>query len=148
MSVNAEDTLIGNELILAIGDGNSPEAFVDFCSIGDVAGLGESKPQVDVTTICSTARQFRNGLAEGSEMTIAANFIQGDGQARSLFQSYKNDNIVNFQYRVKGSSPAEYFAWSATVPGWQIAGPVGDKAVMTFTMKITGGVEWVYEGAP
>jgi hypothetical protein len=148
MSVNAEDTLIGNELILAIGDGNSPEAFVDFCSIGDVAGLGESKPQVDVTTICSTARQFRNGLAEGSEMTIAANFIQGDGQARSLFQSYKDDDIVNFQYRVKGSSPAEYFAWSATVLGWSIAGPVGEKAVMNFTMKITGGVEWVYEGAP
>lgn len=140
----SEDTLIGNELILAIGDGNSPELFVDFCAIGDVAGLGESKPQVDVTTICDTARKFRGGLAEGAEMTIAANIIQGDAQTRSLFENYKNDDIVNFRYRFRDTSPAEYFAWSASILGWSIAGPIGDKAVMTFTLKISGGVEWVY----
>lgn len=144
MSVNSEDTLIGNELVLSMGDGNSPEVFVDFCSIGDVSGLGESKPLVDVTTVCDTARKFRNGLAEGAEMTIAANIIQGDAQTRALFENYKNDDIVNFRYRFRGVSPEEYFAWSATILGWSIAGPIGEKAVMTFTLKISGGVEWVY----
>lgn len=140
----SEDTLIGNELVLAIGDGNSPEAFADFCSIGDVAGLGESKPQVDVTTLCDTARRFRNGLKEGAEMTIAANIIQGDQQTRDLFAAYQTDDIVNFRYRFKDVSPEEYFAFSATILGWSIAGPIGDKAVMTFTLKISGEVEWVY----
>ena len=77
-------------------------------------------------------------------MTIAANIIQGDQQTRDLFAAYKADDIVNFQYRMKGVSPAEYFAWSATVLGWSIAGPIGEKGVMTFTLKISGGVEWVY----
>ena len=140
----SEETLLGNELILAIGDGNSPEVFTDFCSIGDVSGLGETKPQVDVTTICDTARKFRNGLAEGNEMTVAANLIQGDAQVRALFQSYKNDEIVNFRYRMKDVSPEEYFAWSATVLSWTIAGAIGEKASMTFGMKISGPVEWIY----
>lgn len=140
----SEDTLIGNELILSIGDGNSPEVFTDFCAIGDVGGLGESKPQVDVTTLCDEARTFRNGLKEGNEMTIAANMIQGDAQTRALFESYQDDEIVNFRYRMKDVSPEEYFAWSATILSWNIAGPIGDKAVMTFGMKITGPVEWIH----
>lgn len=140
----SEDTLIGNELVLAMGDGDSPEVFEDFCAIGDVAGLGESKPLVDVTAICDDARKFRNGLKEGAEMTIAANLIQGDAQTRALFGRYQTDDIVNFQYRFKGVSPAEYFAWSATILGWAIAAPIGEKATLTFTMKISGPVVWVY----
>lgn len=141
--MSSEDTLIGNELVLAVGDGNSPEAFADFCAIGDVSGLGESKPTVDVTTLCDLARTFRNGLKEGAEMSIVANLIQGDAQTRALFASYQADDIVNFQYRVVGVSPAEYFAFSATISGWTIAGPVGGKATMTFRMKISGVVDWV-----
>jgi hypothetical protein len=140
----SEDTLLGNDLVLAMGDGLSPESFIDFCAIGDVAGLGEQKPLVDVTTLCDDARKFRNGLKEGAQMTLAANLIQGDEQTRDLFESYQADDIVNFRYRMKGVSPAEYFAFSATILGWSIAGGVGAKAVMTFTMKISGSVDWVH----
>lgn len=143
--MSSEDTLIGNELILQMGDGNSPEVFADFCAVYDVAGVGESKPQVDVTALCDLARKFRNGLAEGNEMTISANLIQGDAQTRALFQSYKDDEIVNFRYMIRGSSPAEYFAFSATILGWNLAGPIGERAGMTFNIKGSGEVDWVYE---
>jgi hypothetical protein len=140
----SEDTLIGNELVLAIGDGNSPETFTDFCAIGDVSGLGETKPQVDVTTLCDLARTFRNGLKEGNEMSLAVNLIQGDAQTRALFESYQADEIVNFRYRMRDVSPAEYFAFSATILSWNIAGAIGEKATMTFGLKISGVVDWVY----
>lgn len=142
--MSSEDTLIGNELILAMGNGLSPETFTDFCAIGDVAGLGETKPQVDVTTVCDLARTFRNGLKEGNEMTLAANLIQGDQQTRDLFESYQDDEIVNFRYRMRDVSPEEYFAFSATILSWNIAGPIGEKATMTFGLKITGPVEWIH----
>jgi len=140
----SEDTLIGNELRLQIGSGDSPEEYVDFCSANDVSGLGESKPQVDVTTLCDLARKFRGGLAEGSEVTIVANLIQGDVETRELFQAYKTDDIVNFRLLLLGSSPEEFFAFSASILGWAVAGPVGERATMTFTAKISGGVEWIY----
>jgi hypothetical protein len=141
----SEDTLLGNDLRLQIGDGNSPETFIDFCAANDVGGLGESKPQVDVTTLCDLARVFRGGLPEGAEVTVQANLIQGDAQTRALFQNYKDDDIVNFRLNIPSVTPAEYFMFSAAILGWAIQAPVGDKAQMTFTLKISGGVEWVYE---
>lgn len=140
----SEDTLIGNELRLQIGDGNSPEQYVDFCAANDVGGVGESKPQVDVTTLCDLARKFRGGLPEGAEVTIVANLIQGDAQTRELFQAYKADDVVNFRLIMIGVSPEEFFAFSASILGWGIANPVGERATMTFTAKISGGVEWIY----
>jgi hypothetical protein len=140
----SEDTLIGNELRLQIGDGNSPEVFVDFCAASDVSGLGETKPQVDVTTLCDLARTFRGGLAEGAEVTITANLIQGDAQTRALFASYQSNEIVNFRLTMLGTSPEEFFAFSGALLGWNVTPPVGEKATMTFTVKISGGVEWVY----
>ena len=142
--MSSEDTLIGNELRLQIGDGNSPEIFLDFCAASDVSGLGETKPQVDVTTLCDLARKFRGGLAEGSEVTLTANLIQGDAQTRALFQSYKADDVVNFRLTIVGVSPEEFFAFGASILGWTIAAPVGEKATMAFTLKISGGVEWIY----
>lgn len=140
----SEDTLIGNELRLQIGNGDSPEVYLDFCAANDVGGVGESKPQVDVTTLCDLARKFRGGLPEGAEVTIVANLIQGDAQTREMFQAYKTDDIVNFRLLMIGVSPEEFFAFSATILGWNIANPVGERATMTFTAKISGGVEWVY----
>lgn len=142
--MSSEDTLIGNELRLQIGSADSPPVFTDFCAASDVSGLGETKPQVDVTTLCDLARTFRGGLAEGSEVTIVANLIQGDAQTRELFQSYKADDVVPFRLTLVGVSPEEFFAFSGALLGWSIAAPVGEKATMTFTVKISGGVEWVY----
>lgn len=140
----SENTLIGNELRLQIGDGNSPEQYTDFCAANDVSGVGETKPQVDVTTLCDLARKFRGGLPEGAEVTIVANLIQGDAQTRELFQAYKLDDVVNFRLIMIGVSPEEFFAFSGSILGWNIANPVGERATITFTVKISGGVEWIY----
>lgn len=142
--MSSEDTLIGNELRLQIGSQDSPPTFADFCAAGDVSGLGESKAQVEVTSLCDLARKFRGGLAEGAEVTITANLIQGDQQTRDLFNSYQDDEIVPFRLVMVDQSPEEFFAFSAAILGWTIAAPVGDKATMTFTAKISGGVDWVY----
>lgn len=140
----SEDTLLGNELRLQLGDGNSPETFVDVCSVVDATGIGENKPQVDVTSQCDEARVFRNGLKEGAEYNVTANFVQGDTQTQALFALYQGDAPANMRLNVVGSSPAEYFGWRAIVRGWTVAKPVGDKATMQFTMKIISAVSWVH----
>lgn len=141
----SEDTALGNDLVLQIGTGDSPEEFLDFCAVNAVEGLGESKPLVDVTTMCDNARAFRNGLREGAELTINANLIRGDAQTRDLFQRYKVDEIVNWRLPFKDDSPSEeYFAFSTTILGWTLGSPIGDKATMQFSVKVTGGVDWVY----
>lgn len=142
--MSSEDTLLGNELRLQIGDGNSPETFADLCASNDVSGLGENKPQIDVTTQCDEGRTYRGGLPEGADVTVKTNFIQGDAQVRALYQAYSNNEAVNFRLSVVGSSPEEYFAFRTTILGWNVTPPVGAKAELTFNMKISGRVLWVY----
>src|ERR671912_259423 len=103
----SEDTLIGNDFKVMLGDGNSPEVFADLCAAFDFGSVGEEKSLIDVTSYCDDGRTYRNGLAEG-------------------------DN-----------SPDEYFEFAATVRGWNVTGPIGEKSVLTFTLKISGEVLWV-----
>lgn len=139
-----EQTAIGNDLKLQVGDGNSPEEFVDFCAVFAVEGLGETKPLVDVTTMCNDARSFRGGLAEGNEFSISANLIQGEARTRELYQSYRRGDIINWRLPFKDVSPEEFFAWSTVLLGWTLSTPIGDKATIVFQVKVTGDVDWVY----
>jgi len=139
----SEDTLIGNDLRVQVGDGNSPEAFADLCAAIDFGQVGENKPQVNVTALCDAAQKFRNGLAEGVEIPLQCNFIQGDQQLQQLYADYQANTIRNFRINITDSSPVEYFEFAVTINGWNLSGPIGDRATLTFTMKISGAVLWV-----
>ncbi|MEO8224130.1 MAG: hypothetical protein ABI661_04950 [Gammaproteobacteria bacterium] len=138
--MDSSDTLLGSDFRLLIGDGNSPEGFVDACSIGDVAGLGESKSQVEVTTYCDDAKAFIGGLREGQEVTLTANFIPGATDVAALFAGWDSGSNMSFRFAMKSSPDTVYLQWSGALLSWAFLPPVGDKASLTFTVKISGGV--------
>jgi hypothetical protein len=139
----SEDTLIGNDFDVQIGDGNSPETFANICAAFDFAAFGEEKPLIDVTTFCDTARTYRNGLPDGVEIPLQCNYIRGDTQLQTLKSLYDSNTIRNFRIQTK-DSPVEYFQFAATVRAWNTSGTIGEKSILTFTLKVTGGVDWVY----
>lgn len=137
----SEDTLLGNEFRFQLGDGGSPESFANMCATVDVAGLGAEKGLVEVTAMCDAARTYRNGIADGIEFPLVVNFLQGDAQIRQVYADFVNDTTRRFRLAL-ANTPGEYFEFAATVRGWTLAPPVGEKATMTFTLKITGEVVW------
>lgn len=139
----SEDTLIGNDWVVKLGNGDSPPVFADLCAAFDFGSVGEEKPLVDVTTYCDPGRAYRNGLADGVEIPLQNNFIPGDLLLRQLYEAYKNDELVVIQIYRKDSSPEEYFQFSATVRAWNVTGPIGERSVLTYTLKISGEVLWV-----
>lgn len=139
----SEDALIGNDFVVQLGDGNSPEQFFDLCAAFDFGNVGEEKPLVDVTSYCDAARTYRNGLADGVEIPLQNNFIPGDTLLARLYEAYKNDELVTIRIARKDTSPPEYFEFSATVRAWNVSGPIGERAVLTYTLKISGEVIWV-----
>lgn len=138
----SEDTLIGNDFRVQLGDNNSPPNFTDFCPAIDFGSLGEEKPLVDVTALCDLARRYRNGLADGLEIPLQCNFVSGDVQLQSLYADYQADTIRPFRIILVDSSPDEFFEFNATIRAWNVTAPVGERATLTFTLKITGGVVW------
>lgn len=139
----SEDTLIGNDMVVQLGNGDSPPVFADLCAAFDFGQVGEEKPLVDVTSYCDLARAYRNGLADGMEIPLQNNFITGDLLLVALYDAYKADELVDIRILLKDSSPEEYFQFSATVRAWNVSGPIGERAVLTYTLKISGEVLWV-----
>jgi hypothetical protein len=141
----SEDTRIGNEFKFQVGNGATPtELFADFCAVIDPGAIGEEKPLIDVTSLCDLARTYRGGLADGASIPLKCNFIQGDTATRSLYQKYKTNAVGHFRLTLDDTSPQEYFEFSAVILGWNLAIPVGDKAAITFTLKVSGEITWVY----
>jgi len=140
----SEDTKIGNDFKVLLGDGNSPEVFTDLCAAFDFGAVGEEKPLVDVTAYCDDARTYRNGLADGLEIPLQCNFIVGDQPLVDLYNHYKNDTVPTFRIVIDDglASPSNFFEFAATVRAWNVTGPIGEKSVLAFTLKISGAVTW------
>lgn len=139
----SEDTLIGNDLVFQIGTGvSNPQTFQDLCAAFDFGSIGEEKPLVDVTSYCDDGRKYRNGLADGVEINLQCNFIQGDTLLEGMYDSYQADEIRNFRVALKDGSPTEFFGFAATIRAWSVTGPIGEKSVLQFTLKISGAVTW------
>jgi len=142
--------LLGSDFVLQIGDGNSPQAFSNACSMADVSGLGESKPQIDVTSYCDDARRYRGGLADGNEVTLVMNVKENASDLAAIFDSYDSGEEITLRAVRKGQgasvsdpedSPAGmYFEWNMTLLSWGLGLPIGEKSALTFTGKISGGV--------
>lgn len=146
----SEDTLIGNDWLVQLGDGLSPETFADLCAAFDFGSVGEEKALVEVTSYCDDGRTYRNGLKDGVEIPLQCNYIPGDALLRQLYDAYQNDDIVTIRIAkktdVNGSpieDPTEYFLFSATVRAWNVTGPIGERSVLTYTLKISGEVLWI-----
>lgn len=137
-------TRIGNEFKFQIGNGASPEVFTDFCAVVDPGAIGEEKPLIDVTSLCDEARAYRGGLADGVSIPLKCNFIQGDAAIRAMYVKYQTNAVGHFRLSLDDTSPEEYFEFSAIITGWSLAVPSGDKSAVTFTLKVTGPITWVY----
>ena len=107
-------------------------------------GLGEESPLIDTTALCDLARTYRRGLPDGLEIPLVVNFIQGDTQIQALYLAYKAKTVLNFRMAIADSSPPEYVEFSAIIRGWNLGAPSGEKSSMTFTLKATGEVNWVF----
>lgn len=141
---SSEDTLIGNDFRFQVGNGASPEVFSNMCSAVELNGIGEESPLIDTTSMCDQARTYRPGLKDGIEAPLVVNFIQGDSQIQNFYTAFKNKTLLNLRMLIADTSPEEYFEFTALVRGWSHGAPVGEKSTMTFTLKATGEVNWVF----
>ena len=130
---------------LELGLGGSPEAYERFCAVSNVTGIGETNELVDVTTACSNgSREFIGGLAEGSEVTIEANFIVDDLNRERMIADVKNKTNRSFRlvFDDNGDGATDLTLWFRSAPiAWELIPSIEDKNQITFVVKISGGID-------
>jgi hypothetical protein len=132
---------IGNELRFKyLKTSVSPNAWTIIDAAVDVGDFGEEKPLLDITTLTSTAREYRNGLADGLEIPLTMNFTPNNADFATFYAAYQADTLLSFRITALNSSPQYGFQFNATIRSWKINAQVGEKATASFSLKISGSV--------
>lgn len=115
--------------------------FTEILGVTSASESGGEAPDIDVTTLKSTAREFLSGLAGGAD--VALNFFwnrtdPGQGKLESVA-----GNGTNYNFRVT-LNDGTIATFSAAVKKYSLFPSLGVDAVGTGTasLKMSGAVTW------
>lgn len=129
------------DIFLARGNGAVPEVFTRVCQVFGISGVGETNELVQATTFCSAgSREYIGGLADGEEMTVEANYEQGDATLLAMITDVKNKVTRNYRLEIEDGSPSETMSFAAVAIGWVLNPAVDDRNTISYTLKISGSI--------
>ena len=100
------------EIYLYRGDG-SPATYTKVCQVFSISGVGQTNALVDATTFCSAgSREYVGGLADGTEITVEANYESAamsdgspEGVLYKMIQDVTNKTTREFKVVDENGSP-------------------------------------------
>lgn len=130
----------GGNVTFKIGDGGGPETFTALEEVQSISGLSETNELIEVTHFGSTAKEYIGGLADGSEVTVQCNLVQGATQQQYVLARCKAKDSGNVQVVVTDGTTSEDYDFSVAYLSWSVEPQVSGQMTLTFTMKISGGI--------
>lgn len=123
---------------LKLGDGASPEVFTKIAEVTQVSEIGETAPEIDVTPIDATARQFIGGLAEGNAVSFTLSYVAANATHKALRDAL--GTAKNFEIAWSDSSKANF---TLVITSF-MRGETTAEGVMTANLegRISGGVTY------
>lgn len=133
---------IGYGTLIKVGDAASPEVFTTIAELFTISPVGAEKPLVDFTHHESPNKfkEFKVGLAEGTEVTCNCNFIAPDVGQDSIRTFFDTGEPVNFQVVGPTGVNAETAAFSGIITAHDVDRPLEDRQTFNFTVKITAAI--------
>jgi hypothetical protein len=135
-------TAFVGKMYLERGDAGSPTTYTRVCQIFGIGGLGQANALVDSTTFCSGGvNEYIGGLADGSEVTLNANFETGAAVLREMIQDVKDKTVR--AYRLVADDEIDtpvVFYFDALSLSWQIGPSVDNKNTIDYGIKISGDI--------
>ena len=135
MTTNAK---LGAGSSLKLGDGASPETFTLIAEVLRTGPIGQTVPEVDVTHLSSTAKEYIGGLPDGEQVEFELNFIAGNTQHHALRDGV--GTVKNVKMEFADESEASFsvlilgFMRGETTPEGQLTASV--------QTRITGDITW------
>ena len=120
----------------------SPATYNAIEEVMSISGVGVNNELIDVTNFDSPAnsKEYIAGLADGAEIQIEANFVQGATQQTALKAAVAAGDTLNFQVAYTGVSPEETWSFAAVCLGWELVPSPTEQNKIQFTLKISGSI--------
>jgi len=130
-------------IVIARGDGGSPETYTLIAEITDFDGPGGERPDIDVSSLDSTAREYLPGLKDNGDFSFTANFLGADAQHVLIRDTDTAETTDATNFRITftdvGATTATFAAF---VKQYRPSGSVDAAVVANVTMRVTGDVTW------
>ena len=130
--------VLGANSTLKLSDSASPEVYTTVAEVLRVGAIGSTAPEVDVTNLDSTAKEYIGGLPDGESVEFEVNWIASNTQQEALRDAVATTK--NFQMVWPDSSQADFsmvilgFNRGETTPESQLTASI--------TGRITGAITW------
>ena len=134
--------VLGKNATLQLGSGASPQVYTTIAEVLRCGPIGSTNPEVDVTNLDSTAKEYIAGLADGNNVEFDVNYIAGNTEQDSLRTSQAAGSTVNLRM-VWQTSPNTNAQFDLVLLGFQMGETSAEAQVSaTISGRISGAIAW------
>jgi len=134
--------VIGSLSTLQLSSMASPEVFTTIAEVLRCGPIGSTNPEVDVTNLDSTAKEYIAGLADGNTIEFDMNFLAGNTQQASLRTSQAAGSTVNMRM-IWQTSPNTQADFALVLLGFEMGETTPEQQVTaTASGRISGSITW------
>jgi hypothetical protein len=102
------------------------------------SGPTTENPEIDVTSLTSTAKEFIGGLIDYGELSLELSFDPNNATHQQLFTDMEASPPTVTGWRIQFVNPTINFYWSAFVKSFSISGEVDGKISGSLTLRLSG----------
>jgi len=128
----AQGTILSRETSLGSA------SFTTVANVKSWSGPSTENPEIDVTTLLSTAKEFVGGLVDFGELTMELNFDPNNATHQQLFADMEASPPTVTGWRITFVSPTINFTWSAFVKSFSISGEVDGVIAGSLSLRLSG----------
>jgi len=133
--------VLGSSATLQLGSG-SPLSYTTIAEVLRCGPIGSTNPEVDVTNLDSTAKEYIAGLADGNNVEFDVNFISGNTEQESLRSSQAAGSTVRLNM-VWQTAPTTTANFDLVLLGFQMGETSAESQVSaTVSGRISGSITW------
>lgn len=136
---NSDAALLSQSMTIAVGDGASPEVFAPITEVNSIDGPSGQAPEIDVTDLSSTSREFVLGLEDEGEISLDLNFIPKNTQHSQLRTDKSSGAKRNYQITFT-DSPATTWTFQALVKTLSVSNAIDAVTKGSATLRVTGSI--------
>ena len=134
--------VLGSNATLQLGSGASPQVLTTIAEVLRCGPIGSTNPEVDVTNLDSTAKEYIAGLADGNTVEFDVNFLAGNAQQLSLQTSQASGSTIYLKMTWQ-TSPLYTAIFSLVLLGFEIGETTPEGQVTaSISGRITGSITW------
>lgn len=134
--------VLGSGATLQLGSGASPQVYTTIAEVLRCGPIGSTNPEVDVTNLDSTAKEYIAGLADGNTVEFEMNWLVGNTQQTQLRTDAAAGNTANLRM-VWPTSPNTSAKFDFVVLTFEMGETTPEQQVTAMVSgRISGSIVW------